>query len=178
MSEMSISKERLEQFKQIVFNFLNASRGHGMYANYNGNPIHRLSEFAMLLYLLKNGKLHAVANVFEDDDNVLAMHSGRGLLLGDMHKEWNWKDIAHVSIVKDPFIKDEILIPIFDFFKFPKVYVKDYLIPLVKNGITLDDRQTNLHEPFYVDSKDGILAIYEEVDRNKYKPVLIFKEEK
>ncbi len=114
MSEMSISKERLEQFKQIVFNFLNASRGHGMYANYNGNPIHRLSEFAMLLYLLKNGKLHAVANVFEDDDNVLAMHSGRGLLLGDMHKEWNWKDIAHVSIVKDPFIKDEILIPIFE----------------------------------------------------------------
>ena len=56
--------------------------------------------------------------------------------------------------------------------------MKDYLIPLVKNGITLDDRQTNLHEPFYVDSKDGILAIYEEVDRNKYKPVLIFKEEK
>jgi len=114
MSEMSISKERLEQFRQIVFYFLNASRGHGMYANYNGNPIHRLSEFAMLLYLLKNDKLHGVANVFEDEDNVLAMHSGRGLLLGDMHKEWNWKDIAHVSIVKDPFIKDENLIPLFE----------------------------------------------------------------
>lgn len=114
MSEMSISKERLEQFKQIVFNFLNASRGHGMYANYNGNPIHRLSEFAMLLYLIKNDKLHAVANVYEDDDNVLAMHSGRGLILGDMHKEWNWKDIAHISIVKDPFIKDESLIPLFE----------------------------------------------------------------
>ena len=72
-------------------------------------------------------------------------------------------------------IDEASIIPIFDFFKFPKVYIKDYLIPLVKNGITLDDRQTNLHEPFYVDSKDGILAIYEEVDRNKYKPVLIFK---
>ena len=56
--------------------------------------------------------------------------------------------------------------------------LSEYLIPLVKNGITLDDRQTNLHEPFYVDSKDGILAIYEEVDRNKYKPVLIFREDK
>jgi tRNA pseudouridine55 synthase len=75
-------------------------------------------------------------------------------------------------------IEESSIIPIFDFFKLPKVYVKDYLIPLVKNGITLDDRQTNLHEPFYVDSKDGILAIYEEVDSNKYKPVLIFKEEK
>jgi len=75
-------------------------------------------------------------------------------------------------------IEDKNIIPIFDFFKFPKVYIKDYLIPLVKNGITLDDRQTNLHEPFYVDSKDGILAIYEEVGSNKYKPVLIFKEEK
>ena len=64
-------------------------------------------------------------------------------------------------------IDEASIIPIFDFFKFPKVYIKDYLIPLVKNGITLDDRQTNLHEPFYVDSKDGILAIYEEVDRNK-----------
>lgn len=74
-------------------------------------------------------------------------------------------------------IDEASIIPIFDFFKFPKVYIKDYLIPLVKNGITLDDRQTNLHEPFYVDSKDGILAIYEEVDRNKYKPVLIFKQE-
>lgn len=75
-------------------------------------------------------------------------------------------------------IDEASIIPIFDFFKFPKVYIKDYLIPLVKNGITLDDRQTNLHEPFYVDSKDGILAIYEEVDRNKYKPVLIFREDK
>lgn len=74
-------------------------------------------------------------------------------------------------------IDEASIIPIFDFFKFPKVYIKDYLIPLVKNGITLDDRQTNLHEPFYVDSKDGILAIYEEVDRKKYKPVLIFKQE-
>ena len=75
-------------------------------------------------------------------------------------------------------IDEASIIPIFDFFKFPKVYIKDYLIPLVKNGIILDDRQTNLHEPFYVDSKDGILAIYEEVGRNKYKPVLIFREDK
>lgn len=77
------------------------------------------------------------------------------------------------AIKLDSISKDNI-IPIFDFFKFKKVYVKDYLIPLVKNGITLDERQTNLHEPFYVDSKEGILAIYEEVSNLKYKPVLIF----
>ena len=70
-------------------------------------------------------------------------------------------------------IKENHVISIFDFFKFPKVYVKDYMIPLVKNGITMDERQTNIHEPFYVDSKEGILAIYEEVDHLKYKPVLL-----
>ena len=73
-------------------------------------------------------------------------------------------------------ITESNIIPILDFFKFKKLYVKDYLIPLVKNGVTLDERQTTLHEPFYVDSKEGILGIYEEKEEKKYKPVLLFKE--
>jgi hypothetical protein len=52
------------------------------------------------------------------------------------------------------------------------------MIPLVKNGITMDERQTSIHGTFYVDSSMGILAIYEEVDNLKYKPILIFKEGK
>ena len=73
-------------------------------------------------------------------------------------------------------ITESNIIPILDFFKLKKLYVKDYLIPLVKNGVTLDERQTTLHEPFYVDSKEGILGIYEEKEEKKYKPVLLFKE--
>lgn len=75
-------------------------------------------------------------------------------------------------------ITSDNIIPVLDFFKFKKIYVKDYMIPLVKNGITMDERQTDIHEPFYVDSKEGILAIYEEVSDLKYKPVLIFGKEK
>ena len=80
------------------------------------------------------------------------------------------------SIPLDKIEKNNI-IPIKEFFDLPKVYVKDYMIPLVKNGVTMDKRQTNIHGAFYVDSKDGILAIYEEVEELKYKPILIFKEE-
>lgn len=74
-------------------------------------------------------------------------------------------------------INENSIIPIFDFFKFKYVDVKDYMIPLVRNGITMDERQTNIHEPFYVNSKEGVLAIYEEVSELKYKPVLIFRKE-
>ncbi|MCR5307583.1 MAG: tRNA pseudouridine(55) synthase TruB, partial [bacterium] len=44
--------------------------------------------------------------------------------------------------------------------KFPKVEVKDYLIPLIKNGITLDERQTDLKEVFSVTNNGKILALY------------------
>lgn len=79
------------------------------------------------------------------------------------------------SIPLDDITKDNI-IPILKFFDLPKVYVKDYMIPLVKNGITMDERQTSIHNTFYVDSSSGVLAIYEEQEELKYKPVLIFKE--
>ena len=57
--------------------------------------------------------------------------------------------------------------------KFPKVNVKDYLVPLVKNGITLDNRQTDIEGVFSVVNKNKILALYKKVEDNKYKPVVI-----
>ena len=65
------------------------------------------------------------------------------------------------------------IIPLIDVIdKFPKVEVKDYLVPLIKNGITLDSRQTNIKEVFKVVNNDKILALYKPVG-DVYKPVII-----
>jgi tRNA pseudouridine55 synthase len=66
------------------------------------------------------------------------------------------------------------IIKIEDFFDFPKVEVSDYIAKLVKNGITLDERQTQIKGIFFVTNKCDIIAVYEEIDNNKYKPLLIF----
>ena len=66
------------------------------------------------------------------------------------------------------------IIPIEKFFDFPKVEVNDYIAGLVKNGVTLDERQTKLNGVFYVTNKCDIIAIYESVSENKHKPILIF----
>jgi len=71
-------------------------------------------------------------------------------------------------------VKEEDIINITSFFDFPKVEVNDYIAKLVKNGITLDERQTKLNGVFYVTHNCDIIAIYEEVDLYKYKPILIF----
>ena len=65
------------------------------------------------------------------------------------------------------------IIKIEDFFDLPKVEVNDYIAKLVKNGVTLDERQTNLHGVFYVTNNYDIIAVYEEVEPLKYKPILI-----
>jgi tRNA pseudouridine55 synthase len=74
-------------------------------------------------------------------------------------------------------VKESDIIPVSKFFDFKKIKVLDYLIPLVKNGITLDERQTSTKGVFYVDSSKGILAIYEEVEPLKYKPIYFFEED-
>lgn len=56
--------------------------------------------------------------------------------------------------------------------RFKKVEVKDYLVPLIKNGITLDSRQTDIKEVFAVTNNNKILALYKPVE-DKYKPVII-----
>ena len=66
------------------------------------------------------------------------------------------------------------IIPIDMFFNLPRVEVNDYIAGLCKNGVTLDNRQTSLKGVFYVCNKDKIIAIYEYIEDNKYKPILIF----
>ena len=56
--------------------------------------------------------------------------------------------------------------------KFPKVEVKDYLVNLIKNGIKLDHRQTDIKEVFAVTNNNKILALYKP-DEEGYKPVII-----
>lgn len=57
----------------------------------------------------------------------------------------------------------------------PKLYLNDYMIRLVKNGIYLDERQIETNEPFlvYNEEKD-LIAVYEVIDKNTYKPLIIF----
>ena len=82
---------------------------------------------------------------------------------------YSLKDVKALDLVTE-----NDLISIEDFFDFPRVYVDDYISRLVKNGVELDKRQTTISGIFYVCDKFGIIAIYEEKEKNKYKPVLIF----
>jgi tRNA pseudouridine55 synthase len=53
--------------------------------------------------------------------------------------------------------------------------LSDYLIQLVKNGVYLDQRQITTSSPFVViDKNKQMIAYYEVIEENKYKPVLIF----
>lgn len=57
---------------------------------------------------------------------------------------------------------------------YEKLVIKDYLIKMVLNGITLDERQIKTNKPFTVYSSSGkLLALYKG-ENNKYKPVIIF----
>lgn len=72
-------------------------------------------------------------------------------------------------------IDESKVIPITKFLDYPKVEVLDYMRRLVLNGITLDERQTKQKGVFYVTNNYDIIALYEEISENKYKPILIFK---
>ncbi len=72
-------------------------------------------------------------------------------------------------------ICEDNIIPITDMFPFPKVEVNDYIASLVSNGTILDERQTKINEVFYVTNNCDIIAIYEPIASNQYKPLLIFK---
>lgn len=71
-------------------------------------------------------------------------------------------------------ITEDDLKSIKDVFNFKSVEVDDYIAKLVKNGVVLDQRQTNLNEVFFVTNNCDIIAIYEPVGENKYKPIIIF----
>ena len=51
-------------------------------------------------------------------------------------------------------------------------WLKDYLVKLIKNGITLDNRQTDIKEIFTVINNNKVLALYKP-EGEVYKPVII-----
>ena len=56
----------------------------------------------------------------------------------------------------------------------PKIVLSDYIIKLVKNGVYLDERQIETDETFLVyDEANKLVAIYEVLEENKYKPLVI-----
>ena len=92
-------------------------------------------------------------------------------------KELRRTKIDNISIDKAKKLEDisiNDIIPIDSYFDFPRVEVNDYIKKLVKNGVCLDERQTTINGVFFVTNNCDIIAIYEEVEKNKYKPILIF----
>lgn len=58
---------------------------------------------------------------------------------------------------------------------FDYLEVNDFVARLACNGVVLDERQIKTTKPFYIVHNGVIIAIYEVVDVNRYKPVVIFK---
>lgn len=81
------------------------------------------------------------------------------------------KDAQTLEEVND---KDLISLDTF-FLGYPSLVLNDYMIKLVRNGVYLDDRQIETNQDFIVKDELGhMVAYYEVVGQNKYKPVLIF----
>ncbi len=76
--------------------------------------------------------------------------------------------------------QEKTFISLIDYAKsLKKVVIKPYLENLVLNGIYLDERQTNLKCKFGVYTENNkLLAIYEPFKDKKYKPLIIFGENK
>ncbi|MDI6452027.1 tRNA pseudouridine(55) synthase TruB [Peloplasma aerotolerans] len=96
-----------------------------------------------------------------------ALSSLNRLSIGNYHLK-DAKTIENVA--------PEHLISLNDYFKtYPKIALNDYMIKLVKNGVYLDERQTTINKPFIViDEHNQMIAFYDVIGLNKYKPMLIF----
>ena len=71
-------------------------------------------------------------------------------------------------------VKTSDVIKIEDAFNYlDKLEVKDYLIKLIENGVTLDERQIETDKPFIVTNKGKNIAIYQPVMKNRYKRVVL-----
>ena len=102
----------------------------------------------------------------------LGQYLGGSAILHELRRtKMNEYDV--INALKIDEITDKNIISITDFFNLPKVSVDDYIAKLVRNGVTLDERQSDLSGIFYVTNNCDIIAIYEEVEPHKYKPILI-----
>ncbi len=73
-------------------------------------------------------------------------------------------------------IDESNLIDILDVFNdFDRLEVNDYIAKLVSNGVMLDERQIITDKSFYVYNNNSLIAIYEPIGNNKYKPIIIYK---
>ncbi len=97
--------------------------------------------------------------------------NGAAILHELRRTKMNSYNVNDAKKIEDISNNDIISIP--DFFDLPRVEVDDYIARLVKNGVMLDERQTKLTGVFFVTNKCDIIAIYEEVEPLKYKPILI-----
>ena len=71
-------------------------------------------------------------------------------------------------------VKTSDVIKIEDAFNYlDNLEVKDYLIKLIENGVTLDERQIETDKPFIVTNKGKNIAIYQPVMKNRYKRVVL-----
>lgn len=81
-------------------------------------------------------------------------------------------DIGNAKKIDE--VKTSDVIKIEDAFNYlDKLEVKDYLIKLIENGVTLDERQIETDKPFIVTNKGKNIAIYQPVMKNKYKRVVL-----
>ncbi len=82
--------------------------------------------------------------------------------------------VSNAKEVKDIMPND--IVPLSTFFKdYPRIMLNDYMIKLVRNGIYLDERQTQIQSPFIVVDHDHLpVAYYEPIDSHRYQPMLIF----
>lgn len=105
-----------------------------------------------------------------------------GILLGGkaIMKELRRTLSGNFDLINSVPLKDvtvDNIVPITDIFNyFDKLEVNDYIAHLAKNGVVFDERQIITDKPFYVLHNNVIIAIYEVIDVNKYKPLIIFKE--
>lgn len=92
-------------------------------------------------------------------------------------------DLVRISIanyhIKDAILLKDLvesnIISVEDTFNYLKrLDVKEYLVKLIKNGITLDQRQIETDKPFLVYFNNELLAIYEPFAKYKYKIVQYF----
>ena len=74
----------------------------------------------------------------------------------------NSKKLSEISC--DDLIKIEDV-----FSKYPRFNARPYLVPLIKNGIMLDERQMTCDCPFTVYFEDKLLAIYAPKDDKYYR---------
>ncbi len=105
----------------------------------------------------------------------LGLKLGGCAILKELKRIYSGRFHLNNSTTLENISKDN-LIDILDVFTdFDKLEVNDYIAKLVSNGVMLDERQIITDKVFYVYNNNSIIAIYEPIGNNKYKPVIIYK---